>query len=329
MATPSTPTAGSTPALKPLYLILSEQPFLQAQAVRRLRSRFEKYPDFEFNFDQFDGGQVSGAAILSSANTLPFGPPYRLVLVMDADALSSEAAEAIAEYAESPSETTVLALVGSKIKKTSKIYKRFAKNGDVLERVAPSRRELPKAVVGMCRDRGLTCPTDVAEAIINSVGDDLEAIDTAIKKVRAFVGERTTATRADVAEVVGASAEVKIWEFANAIGEGNVSQAMVLLDRMLEQGGTVYAAQALATRTVRDLVTVRALIDRGEGTVGSVAQQLGRQEWLARRTIDQAHRFTGQQLRDALRSMAAVEYQMKTSRDARLAFERWVLTFCS
>ena len=334
MAEQNTPIPVDTPAaktgaLKPLYLIISEQPYLQAQAVRRLKGRFEKYPDFEFNFDQFDGGSASATAIISSANTLPFGPPYRLVLVMDADSLSAESADALADYAESPSETTVLALVGAKIKKTTKLYKRFAKNGEVLERIAPTRRELPKSVVGMCRDRGLACPLDVAESLINSVGEDLEALDTGIKKLRAFVGERAAVTRADVAEVIGASAEVKVWEFANAIGDRKAREAMTLLDRMLEQGGTVYAAQALATRTIRDLLTVRALLERGEGSAARVAEHLGRQEWLARRVIDQAKRFTSDELRRALRDMAGVEYQMKTSRDPRLAFERWVLSVCA
>lgn len=298
------------------------------QAVRRLRARFEKYPDFDFNFDQFDGATSSGSAIVGSANTLPFGPPYRLVLVMDADSLSAEATEAIVQYAESPSPTTVLALVGAKVKKNSKLFKRFAANGEVLERVAPSRRELPKAIVSMCRDRGLACPVDVAESIISLVGDDLEAIDTALKKVKSFVGDRTQVTRNDIAEVVGASVEIKVWELASAIGDRNGAEAITLLDRMLEQGNTVYAAQALAVRTIRDLMTARALIDRGEGTSARVAEMLGRQEWLARRTLDQAYRFEALELREALRSMADVEYQMKTSRDPRLAFERWVLTVC-
>lgn len=325
--TAATP-AGSPGSLKPLYLIMSEQPFLQMQAVRRLRARFEKYPDFDFNFDQFDGPTASGAAIVGSANTLPFGPPYRLVLVMNADALSAEATDAIVAYAESPSPTTVLAVVGAKIKKNSKLYKRFAANGEVLERVAPSKRDLPRAVVSMCRDRGLRCPEDVAEAIISLVGEDLEAIDTAIKKVKSFVGDRDQVTRNDIAEVVGASAEVKVWELASAIGSRKGGEALLFLDRMLEQGNTVYAAQALAVRTVRDLMTARSLIDRGEGTASRLAVELGRQEWLARRTLDQAYRFEAEELREALRSMAEVEYQMKTSRDPRLAFERWVLTVC-
>lgn len=320
-------TKKSTP-LKPLYLILSEQPFLQAQALKRLRARFEDHPDFQFNFDQFDGANVTGSEVVASANTLPFGPPLRLVLVTGAESLNAAAQAEIAEYANDPSPTTVLALVGTKLPKTSALYKRFAKHGDVLHREAPKRRELGQAVVGMCRDVGLECGYDVAEALINSVGEDLDAISAAIHKVRSYTGERTTATREDVAAVVGVSAEVKVWEFANALANRDGRTAFVLLDRMLDQGNTVYAAQALATRTVRDLLTARVLLDRGDGTAALLAQELGRQEWLARKTLDQAKRFTAQELRDALRSMAEVEYAMKTSRDARLAFEKWVLSVC-
>lgn len=319
----------TTPPLKPIYLILSEQSFLRNQAVTRLRARVEQEGDLDFNYEQLDATTADVRDVLAAANTLPFASPYRLVLVSHIEELKKDALDALAEYAASPCETTVLALVGTKLNKSTKLYKETVKQGAVLDRKAPSKKELPAVVQGLFKEKALVANFNVAQSLINSLGEDLGSITIGIEKIKSYVGQRTEVTLEDVAAVVGVSVEVKVWEFTTALAERQGVVAMELLSRTLEQGNSIFAAQSLAIRTMRDLICARALIDRGEGTPARIAAELGKQEWLARKTLAQAQRFSAAELRGFLAEMAQVEYKMKTSRDNRLAFECWVLKVCN
>lgn len=322
----------TTPAknpLKPLYAIISEQSFLRDQAVARLRDRISQEGDLDFNYEQFDMATAKAEDIIGASNTLPFASPYRLVMVINFDQVKKADLDEITAYAQSPSESTVLALVGSKLAKSSKLYKLINTLGGIVERKAPSKRELPGAVEALFAEKNKTVEYDAIHALINSVGEDLATLASDVAKVASYVGERTSVTAQDIVAVVAVSAEVKVWEFANALAERNGSKALDLLGRTLEQGSSIFAAQSMALRTVRELLLVRALIDRGEGQSARVASELGKQEWLARKTLDQARNFSATELRGALRRMAHVEDQMKSTGFAQLAFERWIVELCA
>ncbi|MDR3685817.1 MAG: DNA polymerase III subunit delta, partial [Coriobacteriia bacterium] len=90
----------------------------------------------------------------------------------------------------------------------------------------------------------------------------------------------------------------------------------------------VYGLHALSLRTLRDLIAARTVIERGSGSIGEIAKTIGRPDWQLKNLPRQARGFTSQELVDALRAAAASEAQMKTSRDPRLVFERWIVKVC-
>jgi len=78
---------------------------------------------------------------------------------------------------------------------------------------------------------------------------------------------------------------------------------------------------------------VRAVMTRSHvsGSPESVARAIGSgmQAWQAKNLIRQAERFTAAELVGAFKSLADTEREMKTSRDSRLAYERWLCQLCS
>ena len=85
----------SSPDLKPIYLILSEQDFLLRQALDRLRARVGEVADLDFNLETFEGDSASADAIVAACNTLPFASDHRLVVVNSVDRLSKDATETL------------------------------------------------------------------------------------------------------------------------------------------------------------------------------------------------------------------------------------------
>jgi DNA polymerase III delta subunit len=71
------------------------------------------------------------------------------------------------------------------------------------------------------------------------------------------------------------------------------------------------------------------LIDRGQNSLSELARAIGRPDWQLKNLPRQARGYTSEALVAALKLAAATEEEMKTSRDARLAFERWVVQVCA
>ena len=314
---------------KPIYLIFGEQDLLLERALDQLKRSVGELADLDFNSETFDGESANADEIVAACNTLPFASDRRLVVVRNVDKMSKEGTDALVTYAENPSETTILALVARKIARNTRLYKVVERIGGLLERAAPGRNEWPQAVQDLFARRGRRVSVAGAELLVNAVGKDLRRLSVEVDKAVAFTGARTELGAEDIQRVVSTSATTQVWELGSALGDRNAGRALRLLDVLLSDGESVYALHALALRTVRDLITARALIDRGGGSAGEVAGALGRPDWQVRNLPRQAKGFTSSELIDILCAAAAAEAEMKTSRDPRLVFERWIVKVCA
>jgi DNA polymerase III subunit delta len=313
---------------KPLYLIVGEQDLLLNQAVESLKSSVAEVADLDFNLETFDGESASADDIIAACNTLPFVSDRRLVIVRGVEKLSKEDAETLVGYAGDPSPTTILALVGKKLAKNTRLYKAVDKLGGVIERKAPEAREYPRKVQDMFAVAGKRISLDGAEYLVNAVGRDLQRLSVEVNKTVSYVGDRVDVTLADTEEVASTTAKTSVFELGTALGNRDCSTALRLLNRLLGDGESVYGLHALALRQLRDLLSARALIDRGQGSQDELARALGRPSWQMRNLAGQARRFSAGELVALLQAAAASEAEMKTSRDPRLAFERWIVKVC-
>lgn len=317
-----------TDDLKSVYLIISEQEMLLEHTVTKLRSRIAEVADLDFNSDTFDGDNADADAITSAANTLPFASEKRVVFVRGVDRMNREGQERLVAYCENPSPSTVMALTAAKILKTSRLYKAVDRLGGILERKAPKANELPGVIASLFADRGRKASPEASALLANAVGKDLRRITAEVDKVVTFLGERTEVTREDIESVVVVTAKASVFEFVDALGDRNCRRALQLASDLLADEPTPLAAHAMAVRGIRDLMIARSMIDRGQGGLAEIARAVGRADWQVKGLPKRARNFTPEELVDALRAAAESEQEMKTSRDARLAFERWIVKVC-
>lgn len=316
----------NTNELKPLYLILSDQLFLRTQAVERLCTRLEELGPLDFNLSQYEAEKANFQEVVDACNVLPFATPFRLVIVSGIEKLSASDSALLAEYALNPSPTTVLALVGESCAKSSKLYKAVVANGAVLDRKAPSKKELPSTVVALARQADLSMTPVVAQALINVAGENLSVLSLSLEKIKAYLGSRKKVEVADVGAVIAQTAEVRVWDFIGALFNRNANQALMLLNNLLEiQGEHVSRLASLVTRQLRECLSARVLLDRGDKSASTLASTLKKQTWQAQALQRQAQKFSAHELRAALIDLANVLHASRTGADERLVFEKWIL----
>jgi len=313
---------------RPVYLIVGDQDLLLDQAVDSLKSSVAEVADLDFNLETFDGESASADDIVAACNTLPFVSERRLVIVRGVEKLNKDGSDALVRYAEDPSPTTILALVAKKLAKSTRLYKVVDKIGGVIERRAPDAREYPRAVQEMFARAGKRISLEGAEYLVSAVGRDLQRLSVEIGKVTAYSGARTEIGLTDVEEIASTTAKTSVFDLGTALGNRDCGAALRLLNRLLGDGESVFGLHSLAVRQVRDLLSSRALIDRGEGSVEQLARVLRKPEWQVKHLGRQARSFSAAELVSLLQLAAASEAEMKTSRDPRLAFERWIVKVC-
>lgn len=317
---------------KSIYLFYGTEGLLVDRALDSIRSRFAEEADLDFNLTPFDGENASADEIVEVCNTMPFLVDRRLVIVRNADKLSTDDSAKLAAYAANPSPFASLVLVGEKFRKDSKLYKAVVALGPnvgfVKEFAAPKKSEYPAKVREMFAERSRRITPEAAELFVRGVGYDLRRITSEIDKALSFIGEKTVIERADIEDVLSTTAETSVFDFLDALAARDGRQAMRLLAELVGQGESVYGIHAMAVRQVRELVAAQSLAQRGETGSAALAAYLKRQEWQVKRLPTYAKRFTPGEPAELIRAAAETEAEMKTSRDPRLAFERWVLRVC-
>lgn len=313
------------------YLIVGEDGLKRDEVLSRLVKRVcgGEAGDFDCDFFDPEAQQVSGREVVDAANTLPFMQERRLVVVRNVEKLAKADSEELVAYLSDPSPTTVLALVAAKLAKSTRLYKAVVKVGprSVIECAVKKARELPDLVVAMGRSHGVTIDRRTAEELVDRVGETTLLLDAEVKKLASIAAGNgsTTVTMDDVRGNVQRVAEVKPWDFTDALCNRDAHQCLVLLSRMPSQSRI--GLLALCVTRIRELICAKALEDRGQGAL--LAETLGVPDWRVRNHRRWASRFTAEELRRALEGAAATERAMKTGSDQELAFERWFLSVCN
>ena len=274
----------------PVVLLWGESPFLLRETAKRLLG---EAPVTEVEGSAWRPGMSSDIATPSL-----FGES-RAMLLTGVQDLDKEGLEEIAAYALEPNPDAKLVMTavvsararGAPVKLTKMLQGRAE-----IERVAVDRRDLPDWVRTRAAARGVPATADGARALIETVGEDPALLDQAIVQVSGAFAEEGLTARTVAAQFRGFG-DRKIWDLCDAAFVGDGPQALRHLTAMLAARDQPLAILGGIASRLRDLIKVRAV---PPGTPpGQVAKVAGlRFDWQAKRYLQQARRYTEDDLAD-------------------------------
>ena len=168
--------------------------------------------------------------------------------------------------------------------------------------------------------------TDEAAAaeLVSRVGESTTMIDAQLRSLAALCRDRGRITVADVEQNVARTAEVKPWDFLDAVCARDAAKALGLYHLM--QNPSQIALTSLLCGRLRELVCARSLSARGEG--GLLASELGKQQWQVKNHLSWARRFADGELEGSLDRCARCERALKGGDDPETTFVSLVLYVC-
>ena len=312
--------------LLPGYLIVGSDELKSSRAVERMRARLGKSGMVEFNLDERDmtkDPQVDD--IVASLNTFPMGAEFRLVILTNCDKLPKAMSEPLVEYFANPSPTTVCLVVATTLAKNTRLYKAIKKLGDkaIIDCAPKKTWEMPPQVVKMAAAHGKAMGLP-AEALVARSGENTRMLDNELKKLASMV-TGSEITLADIERHVMRTAEVKPWEFLNAVAARDLVRSLELLK--LQPAKSEVRLWSLLVTRLRELIIAKSLDTRGQGS--QLATTLGVQGWQVKNHLSWARRWRMDELLEALSQAIEVELALKGSRDSELALRMWVISMTS
>lgn len=295
--------------IAPVYLLYGDEGYLREQALQKIKARLLPPEAGDFDYQEMEGRELTAAAIVLLADTLPALAERRLVVVKNpVPELFKDAGGALTAYLADPAATTCLVLaVDGSIDKRLKLVKLMQQSGRVVEFPPLKTPEQEKWLQQEARAQGYNLSPPAARALA-AAASSLRQARNELYKVMTYLGQPGTITATHVATLVAnVAAEATIFQLVDALGSRNATRAIAILRRLLEKGEAPLSIAAMLARQLRLIYRYHLVPDRRQ-----LASWLGVKPFVVQKVAAQAGNFSLAAAGRALEELLKVDTGLKT-----------------
>lgn len=262
--------------------------------------------------EAYDAAETSPETIVSACNSYSLFGDGPFVLVRNLDAWNAAQKARVLDYLQNPSPETDLVMLGEKLGAREKLLAAVKKTGEVHDFKQPTGKALAKWAVGHAKDLGLELPEDVAGELVARCSDDKVRVMGEIEKLALYA--EGTVTLEDLEALVRPDLQSNIFRFVDALGAGDRSEALELLEALLATGEPPLRIVYMVRRQFRLLARARSLFEGGASRP-EVASALKVPPFVAKKLEEQARRINEGDLERALALTLDLEGGLKGGSD--------------
>ena len=314
--------AGSLPGLILLY---GQETFFVEQGLELIRNAVVPLESRDFNLTQLHGKDFKAIDIVEQARTFPVFCERRLIVIKNLHDASADQLDGLLSYVEDPVPETVLLLTAEKIDARRKIYQVLKKTGTAIEFKKIYENQLPTFVREQAKALNVTLTGEALSLFCRRVGTNLVEVQGELEKLVGYLGERDLADEHDVAAIVSDTRIESVFDLTDAMGQGDSSTALKLLDRLLAEGQAPLMVLAMITRHFRQLWKVRELTAQ-QVPHAEFPKRVGVSPYFLKGLMQQASRFNSQHYHQIFNQFLMTDLALKSSGgEPKMHLERLVL----
>jgi DNA polymerase III delta subunit len=172
-----------------------------------------------------------------------------------------------------PEGVSFLVLTDS-VNKSTSFFKTFQSQGEVHafdepEKPKEASVDFIPLVKKLLDETGLAMPPDVFSCFLDRTGYSLRQVEAEIEKLSLYLGDRKTATLADVQLMVAPVREGNFWDYADAFCKGNLAATLQVMQRLFTHGESPVGLIVSLQNRLRDIVVLSDCLKRGWAHVSS------------------------------------------------------------
>jgi DNA polymerase-3 subunit delta len=243
------------------YYLHGPEDVLKEEGLRYLLERAVDPATRDFNLDQRSAGQLDPESVEALCNTVPMMADRRVVVIRDVEQWKrkTKARNAFLAYLERPSPDTVVVLVQGGSEETED--KELARRATSVHFSPPTAAEAERWLERRAAASGIRFAPGAVTHLLKCTGGDLGTIRLELEKLSAIAGEEPI-TAEQVGDLVGIRHGETIFDWRDAVMNGDAGRSVTLLERVLDQSGVsgVKLVTLLGT-TLVGVGVVRAALD--------------------------------------------------------------------
>ncbi len=298
-----TVTSHSSFRVKPVTVLAGTEIFLRRDILDQIRSTFRSANDSDFGYIRLDetasvqtildecrtggmfapnklvvvdpadalfrprGGAAAGAAGVSDADDQE-ADESEIGIADQANARpavgTTSPRDLILRYAEAPSENCTLVLVCSSWMKTTRLHKFLDSQGAIHSCDPPSEHALPAWITQRAKNTyAKVIRPDAALRLAELIGPDLARLDGELQKLSLYASTAAEISVSAVDALVGFQHEHKVWDFINALAEGDIRTALQRHDELWQMDHRIgYTLVGAVFYWLNQVLKARELLER-------------------------------------------------------------------
>ncbi|NWG06035.1 MAG: DNA polymerase III subunit delta [Chloroflexi bacterium] len=302
-----------------LFFLFGNDEFAIARKLKDFESDFTDPTSADMNTARLDARSMNENDLNNAVNAMPFLAKKRLVLLANPSAKynNPSARKKFLEFIENAPDTTRLVMYETVEPRDADkhwLVKWAEKNSAKIQTKAfmlPKLRDMTGWIINETKNQGGQIEPRAAEMLRDMVGVDTRQAGMEIAKLLAYVNWARQVKVADVEAVCIVTSQQSVFDFVDALSNGNGKQAQRLLHRLLESEDP-FSLWGMVVRQFRLLIQAREILD-GRGDKDDVARTLGVHPFVAEKTAQQAVRFSMESLESIYRKLLRIDEGVKTS----------------
>jgi DNA polymerase-3 subunit delta len=302
-----------------IFFLFGNDEFAISRRLKDFESDFTDPTSAEMNTARLDARSMSEDDLNNAVNAMPFLAKRRLVLLANPSAKynNPSARKKFLEFLEKMQDTTRLVMYESVDPRDAEkhwLVKWAEKNEKLIQAKAymlPRLREMTGWIVNETKNQSGQIEPRAAEMLKDMVGVDTRQAGMEIAKLLAYVNWSRPITVQDVETVCIVTSQQSVFDFVDALANGNGKSAQHLLHRLLEDEDP-FSLWGMVVRQFRLLIQAREILDN-RGNQNDVARALGVHPFVAEKTTQQAARFSIESLESIYHRLLNIDEGVKTS----------------
>jgi DNA polymerase-3 subunit delta len=302
-----------------IFILYGNDEFAITHKLKHFESDFSDPTTAGMNTAHLEARSMSEDELNNAINAMPFLAPKRLVILSNPSAKYNNvgARKKFEEYISKAPDSVNLViheLIEPKEVEKHWIIKWAAKNTAIVKTQAfmlPTLKNMPGWIVNEAKKQGGGIEPAAAAKLAEMVGVDTRQAGMEIAKLLAYVNWVRAVQGSDVEAVCIFTSQQSVFDFIDALSQGNAKVAQKLLHRLLENE-EAFPLWGMVVRQFRLLIQAREILD-GRGNKDDVARALGVHPYVAEKTTEQAGRFSIEALENIYRKLLKIDEMVKTS----------------
>jgi DNA polymerase III subunit delta len=301
------------------YFLFGNDEFAITRKLKEFEADFTDPTSADMNTARLDARSSSEDDLNNAVNAIPFLAKRRLVLLQNPSSKynNPSARKKFLEFIEKAPETTRLVLYESVEPKEAEkhwLVKAAEKKSKLIQTRAfmlPRLKDMTGWIINETKNQGGQIEPRAAEMLKDMVGVDTRQAGMEIAKLLAYANWARPVTAQDVEAVCIVTSQQSVFDFVDALANGNGKSAQHLLHRLLESEDE-FSLWGMVIRQFRLLIQAREILDN-RGNQNDVARALGVHPFVAEKAAQQAARFSIESLEYIYRKLLAIDEGVKTS----------------